>query len=433
MNANRGHFPHHGFFGTARAHPRRQASCPGPELLESRCLLSASSIEIMPLGDSITAGAFAWGEASGGYRLGLYEDLRSDGVTFNYVGSQIDTLSAPLIAVDETHYDGHPGYRADELADNLLGVDIYHSGNNGGHWLNGTGSRPAVYPNIVLVEAGTNDVLENDSASEVSSHISYLIDILTKARPDADILLESLLPIDEPQFLPVVQQVNASIRNTIVPEYQHYGFKVTFVDEYHNFVNASGNVISSLLYDHIHPVAAGYTLMANTWAAAITSVLKVSTPTPATSPTSSVYLINAGGTAPYTDHTGNTWSADEFFTGGADSDVPYTVPDTADGIVFYDRRTGTDFSYNLPVADGTYTVELFFTDPTYSTARQRLFNVTAQGQTVLSDFDIIGDGGGKAPITRAFSVTVTNGRIALGFTSVLNYATLSGIEVLKQG
>ena len=102
------------------------------------------------------------------------------------------------------------------------------------------------------------------------------------------------------------------------------------------------------------------------------------TPTPTPSPTHSVYLINAGGATPYTDHNGNTWAADEFFTGGTVSDQKYTVPGTPDGIVFYDRRAGASFSYKLPVANGTYTVQLFFTDPTYSTAGQRTFNVTAR-------------------------------------------------------
>ena len=74
---------------------------------------------------------------------------------------------------------------------------------------------------------------------------------------------------------------------------------------------------------------------------------------------------------------------------------------------------------------------MFFTDPTYSAAGQRVFNVTAQGQTVLKSFDIIAAGGGKAPIARAFKVTVTNGVISLGFTGIVNAATLSGIQVLK--
>ena len=51
---------------------------------------------------------------------------------------------------------------------------------------------------------------------------------------------------------------------------------------------------------------------------------------------------------------------------------------------------------------------------------------------MLSDFDIIADGGGKAPISKAFPVKVTNGMITLGFTSVLKNATLSGIQILNQ-
>ncbi len=166
--------------------------------------------------------------------------------------------------------------------------------------------------------------------------------------------------------------------------------------------------------------------MAKSWAAAISAVLA-----PASAPSSSAYMINAGGTSGYTDHSGNTWSADEFFTGGVDSDIPYAVPGTSDGVLFYDRRTGTDFSYDLPAANGDYTVQLFFTDPTYSSAGQRVFDVTAQGQKVLTDFDIIAAGGGRAPISRSFQVKVTNGVINLGFTSVLNNATLSAIKVLQ--
>jgi beta-galactosidase len=114
------------------------------------------------------------------------------------------------------------------------------------------------------------------------------------------------------------------------------------------------------------------------------------------------------------------------------SDDKYTVPGTSDGIVYYDRRTGTSFSYNLPVADGTYTVELFFTDP-ITPSQGSVFNVTAQGQTVLNHFDIIAAGGGKSPLTKKFTVDVTNGKISLGFTGIVNDATLSGIEVLIAG
>ena len=45
--------------------------------------------------------------------------------------------------------------------------------------------------------------------------------------------------------------------------------------------------------------------------------------------------------------------------------------------------------------NGKYVVQLFFVDPIYKRPPgKRVFNVTAQGQTVLNNFDIIGDGGG---------------------------------------
>ena len=140
------------------------------------------------------------------------------------------------------------------------------------------------------------------------------------------------------------------------------------------------------------------------------------------------------GLAPYTDHNGNVWAADEDFSGGAATDAQYTVPGTSDGIVFYDRRTGASFSYNLPVANGTYTVQLFFTDPIVQRISRpaRVFNVTAQGQTVLPNFDIIAAGGGKAPIAERFNVNVTNGMITLDLTGVgTDSATLAVILVTK--
>ena len=122
--------------------------------------------------------------------------------------------------------------------------------------------------------------------------------------------------------------------------------------------------------------------------------------TPATAlPTS--YLINAGDSAAYTDHNNNVWSADEDFTGGAALTTPATVPGTQDGIVFYDRRAGAGFEYNLPLANGTYTVQFFFFDPT-STTGQNVFNVTAQGQKALSNFDIVAAGGQKRRSPRRF-------------------------------
>jgi lysophospholipase L1-like esterase len=227
----------------------------------------------MPLGDSITEGAFPWGNASGGYRLPLYQDLTADGLAFQFVGSQIDTRSAALQAAGKAAYEGHAGFGADDIADHLLGANPSRAGGNGGHWLDGTGSRRPVYPDMVLLMAGTNDVMEGFPAPAAAASIDRLLGILFAARPTAHVLVGSLLPIDDPRHLATVRTLNAVIRKKIVPECRQRGGLVTFVDHYANFVNANGTVNSSLLYDRTHPVAAGYALIASTWSTAIGAVL----------------------------------------------------------------------------------------------------------------------------------------------------------------
>ena len=145
------------------------------------------------------------------------------------------------------------------------------------------------------------------------------------------------------------------------------------------------------------------------------------------------YLIDCGGTAPYTDHVGQQWSPDVDYTGGIASDNVYAVPGTADGTLYCDRRTGQSFAYNLPLQNGAYTLQVFFSDPIYSSAGQRVFNVSAQGNAVLNNFDVIGAGGGIAPISRTFPVVVANGELNVGFVSDNGVnATVSAIKVTPQ-
>jgi pimeloyl-ACP methyl ester carboxylesterase len=150
---------------------------------------------------------------------------------------------------------------------------------------------------------------------------------------------------------------------------------------------------------------------------------------PAALPTS--YFVNAGGKA-YTDHTGQTWAADEdFIGGGAFFDASSAVG--VDAPLLNNRRTG-NFNYDFPIADGNYTVTLLFADSIYAKAGQRVFDVTAQGQTILSNFDIAASGGaGGAEVVRSFSQDVTAGSIKLGFEGIVAHATVSGIEIVPAG
>jgi lysophospholipase L1-like esterase len=71
-----------------------------------------------------------------------------------------------------------------------------------------------------------------------------------------------------------VQEYNAYIQDTLVPQLQAAGKHVTFVNEYANFINPNGTINTSWLPDDIHPTQAGYNAMGATWAQAVEAVAK---------------------------------------------------------------------------------------------------------------------------------------------------------------
>src|SRR5687768_1597185 len=138
-------------------------------------------------------------------------------------------------------------------------------------------------------------------------------------------------------------------------------------------------------------------------------------------------LINVGGGA-FTDVKGQVWSADHHVSGGTASTTAFAVANTTNDRLYYNRRWGA-FRYTIPLDDGHYSLKLHFTDPLYTTAGKRKFNVTAEGRTILSNFDIAASGGGKGAIVRSFTLTVTGGALDLAFAKVLENPILSAIEV----
>ena len=248
---------------------------------------------VLPLGDSITWGdqtdPALGGPIPGGYRTQLYLNLHNAGYTFNFVGTVTTNASATLTAAGQTHNEGHPGYRINQIQDNLDGYDGLLDA-DGGYWLSGGGGtgRAAIEPNDILLLIGTNDIFShvaqgypNHNAPEgifmtdLEGRLAGLVNYLIKDRPSANILLSSIPPI--PQFNNIngvpfnteVKEYNAYIQYTLVPELKAAGKHVSFVNEYANFIDAHGNVEGYLLPDDIHPTQAGYNAMGATWANAL--------------------------------------------------------------------------------------------------------------------------------------------------------------------
>ena len=147
----------------------------------------------------------------------------------------------------------------------------------------------------------------------------------------------------------------------------------------------------------------------------------------ATGPTTT-FRVNAGGSA-YTDPSGKTWSEDTGFSGGGTFSTSASIANTTQGLLYQSERYGA-VNYNWTVPNGTYQVALKFAEIYFTQAGQRVFNVAINGQTVLSNFDILSQTAPNTALDKTFTVNVTNGAITVAFTAVVSNPKVSAIEIV---
>jgi beta-galactosidase len=138
--------------------------------------------------------------------------------------------------------------------------------------------------------------------------------------------------------------------------------------------------------------------------------------------------IDVGSAVPYLDSQGNTWSADTFAQGGSVSSASGGVAGTADSALFQTYRIG-NFSYHVPLANGTYTVRLLLMEPQRTSSGSRVMAVSAQGQTAQFGLDIFAAVGAHAALTETCTVAVTDNVLNLSFQPTKGQAIVSAISV----
>ena len=140
--------------------------------------------------------------------------------------------------------------------------------------------------------------------------------------------------------------------------------------------------------------------------------------------------VNAGSGAPYTDASGNTWSADGDYVGGYAFATQTAIANTTAPGLYQTCRWGS-FGYQLSVPNGNYTLTLKFAEVSQTAAGKRLFSVAVNGTPVLTNFDVFAAAGGEfIAIDKSFPVTVTNGQIDVAFTpGTADLPLINGIEI----
>ncbi len=135
----------------------------------------------------------------------------------------------------------------------------------------------------------------------------------------------------------------------------------------------------------------------------------------------------AGGGS-YTSQSGVVYQPDTYYSGGTAASTTAAISGTWDPTLYQSERYG-NFSYNIPLANGNYTVTLKLAEIYWNAAGQRIFNVSMQGTQVISNLDIYAQVGNNAAYDLSFPVSVTNGLLNINFTSVVDYAKVSAIDV----
>lgn len=146
-------------------------------------------------------------------------------------------------------------------------------------------------------------------------------------------------------------------------------------------------------------------------------------------PVNSVYE-RAGASTPWTAVSSDRYQAETGFSGGTVSSTSAAIVGTADDPLYQTERYG-DFTYSTSLPPGRYQVTLKLSENYWDSPGQRVFDVTAEGATVLDDVDIRAEAGAKhVPYDTSFTVTVTDGTLNLGFQSVVDNAKVGALSVV---
>lgn len=197
-------------------------------------------LNILTVGASIVHGI---GSSDGnGFRRGLQDNLVAAGFEVHMVGSQ------KAGTMPDNECDAWPGKRIDEVTANVMA------------------SLPTLQPvpNVILVHIGTNDIAQNYDTAGMGQRISGLVDYLCQTRPEAVVMVSTLLPhsdIDD-----AVRVYNDKIR-AMVNEQSGRGRRVYLADIY------IPELTPSDMADGVHPNDSGSVKLARIYAGRIQDAL----------------------------------------------------------------------------------------------------------------------------------------------------------------
>ncbi|KAK1986923.1 GDSL-like Lipase/Acylhydrolase [Colletotrichum cereale] len=213
--------------------PPRQVPAPAPA--------AAVPLRIMSLGASVT---FGTGSTTGNsYRKDLQDLLVAQGMSVAFVGSKSNGDFTDN-AVEAT-----PGFKINQIA---AAADK---------------AVPLLKPNLVLVDAGTNNCNKGGKIPDAGANVTAMINKIYEQSPGSTVILTSVLANKIAKQDECRVDINQQYA-ALATQFQQSGAKFAFVDM--RSPDAPG---LNDLNDTRHPNDGGYVKMANVWAQGIGEVV----------------------------------------------------------------------------------------------------------------------------------------------------------------
>ncbi len=222
--------------------------------------------KIMPLGASNTYGMYENPSSPGGYRGPLQGMLRSEGLSFDFVGLDSDGRIA-----DPSH-NGYSGKTIDWFT-RPVNEAIYDRNGSYSHTVN-SGSQTAVQffigqagmtsDDVILLHLGTNDVRQGDTAEEMLAEMEVLLNQIVNSAASPMVQVMTLPPVGSDRWADgdptrtnndTIEAFNEGLEQLVADKYGALG--VTLVDP--------GLTTADLSSDGVHMSATGYQEMAEAW------------------------------------------------------------------------------------------------------------------------------------------------------------------------
>lgn|GEM_PF-2215101 len=222
------------------------SSASGSRALRFGTAKTATTLKLMPLGDSITYGVNYSSEGfTGGYRTPLWQQLvQTDGDKIDFVGSNSDGPSN----LGDKDNEGHPGWCMDASCPGYDDMTAHIDS-----WLS------TYKPDIILLHGGTNDLnVGGYNGAQTATHLDTLLGKIFADLPNTHVVVAKIISIhqepaqdNEPAYISAIPGV--------VSKYQSQGRNIQTVDM-SNLLNWSSD-----FSDNFHPNIQGYNKMANAW------------------------------------------------------------------------------------------------------------------------------------------------------------------------